>query len=93
MTNTNHRFNNTQYDLGVADGTGDTKDQVDSILRRSAMPTTHICIICTNTAKYKLVPKHSHLNSIEIQDRGYVCAYCLEQKYINPDQFGIRELK
>lgn len=89
-----NNFSNNIYDLGFDTEIGLTKTQVDEGLKRSQYDTGHRCIVCNNTAQYKLLPKSSKYNSADIQERGYVCNHCLNvNSNINKNHYGIRELK
>ena len=88
----NNHFQLSEYDLGADPNTeGISKEQVDDIFL-GLNTTGSLCLICGNTADYKLVPKHKHLNTAEIQDRGFVCTHCL-QAHINPNDYGVRKLR
>lgn len=69
------------------------KEQVDRLFKESYHSSNHSCLICSRPAMYKLVPKSEHLNSIEIQDKGYVCDSCINMKLIDPLAYGLRKLK
>jgi hypothetical protein len=56
-------------------------------------PSGHTCIICSNTAKYRLIPKHAHLATAQIQDKGFICEHCLRQGYVSPSDYGLRSLE
>lgn len=87
-------FSNTRPDLGEQTLLyGLDKPTVDKILLDSQTPSIHICIICGNTAKYKVISKFQQFNTTEIQDRGYICEYCVEQKYLDAGIYALRKLK
>jgi len=83
-------FDITSYDLG------DNKTGIDRLgvdrLFSNTHNNNHICLICSKIPKYRLIPKQDHLATAEIQDRGFICAYCIQQGYIDPDDYGLREL-
>lgn len=87
-------FTNAIQDL-VGDKTiGIPKEQVDKDFRNSIYDTGTKCFLCGNTASYKLIPKSDRYNSAQIQDRGFVCKYCLQHNpNISNTHFGIREIK
>jgi phosphotransferase system IIA component len=79
----------TKTDLRIA--IGDTLAEVDNMFLDSQYNTANKCFICNNTASYKLVAKKPYLDTAQLQDKGYVCDYCLTKGYINKDDYGIRE--
>jgi hypothetical protein len=86
-------FDNTNYDLGV-DTFGLTKDAVDEVLRGSQYTHGCRCILCGNTAQYKIIPKAPEFDTAEVQDKGYVCGNCLTNTTnIDKRNYGVRELK
>jgi hypothetical protein len=68
-----------------------SKQEVDRMLLDNQF-NIH-CIVCGSPPVYRIVPKDDKLLSIEIQDRGYICQYCVDQKYLDPAQYGLRQLK
>lgn len=75
----------TIYDIGY---------DADTVWRMlSYTPSGPTCIICSNTAKYRLVPKHTHLATAQIQDKGFICEHCLRQGYVSPNDYGLRSLE
>lgn len=65
---------------------------VDSLFSTATPSTSSICIICSNPAEYRLVPKHKHLNTAEIQDKGYACTHCIQQQYISPTDYALKKI-
>ena len=87
-------FSTQQYDLGCNDTFGLTKEQVDDALRYPPHDTGIKCLICGNTAQYKLIPKKEKYNTAQIQDKGYVCGRCLStNSNINKNMYGARPLE
>ena len=85
-------FSNKKCDLGVS-SFGLTRGQVDDMLKHSHSSTDTRCVICGNTAQYKLVPKDDRYNTAQIEDKGYVCGNCLSTNpNIDRNQYGIRDL-
>jgi len=78
--------------IGTDSSYGADRDYIDKQFSSIQQGTAPTCIVCTNTAGYKLIPKHSHNNTAEIQDRGYVCEHCLKQQYFKPEEYGIRPI-
>jgi hypothetical protein len=68
-----------------------SKQEVDSMIR--AVQYNIPCIICGNPPVYRIIPKEDKPISIEIQDRGYICQLCVDCKYLDPAQYGLRPLK
>jgi hypothetical protein len=94
MSSKQNIFDNSTANLGIEDKLyGYDIAETSSILKHSWNPSTHMCLICSNTASHKLIAKHKHLNTAQIEDKGYVCEYCLQQKYIDPTQYGIRDIR
>lgn len=85
-------FSITRPQLGTDSSYGADRDYIDKQFNSIQQGTAPTCIVCTNTAGYKLIPKHSHNNTAEIQDRGYVCEHCLKQQYFKPEEYGIRQI-
>lgn len=89
----NNAFNNYTIDLGDSH-TGIDKLGVDSIFDSYTGYSNSLCIVCnTNTPSHKMIPQHKHLDTAEIQDKGYVCDYCLSVKAINPLDFKLQPLR
>lgn len=91
MKQNNNPFDMTKSDLGDPTSGVDLLG-VDQKFSTAGLSTGINCLICTNTAKFKIIPKHSHLDTAEITDRGYICGHCMTQGYISPDDYGLREL-
>jgi len=91
MSRNNSPFDISTHDLGDATS-GIDRLGVDQAFSTASLHSATTCIICNNTAAYKLIPKHKHLNTAEIEDRGYACQHCITQRYVSPDDYGLREL-
>lgn len=87
-----NNFITSKPHLGTDSSYGADRDHIDKQFNSIQQGTAPTCIVCTNTASYKLIPKHSHNNTAEIQDRGYVCEHCLKQQYFKPEEYGIRAI-
>lgn len=68
-----------------------SKQEVDRMLLDNQFNIP--CIVCGNPPVYRIMPKADKLLSIEIQDRGYICQHCVDSKYLDPAQYGLRPLK
>lgn len=94
MENSNNGFSDNSYDLGLDSTFGFTKAQVSEDLKRSQFSRGYVCLICGNTAQYKLLPKSPKYNTVDIQDKGYVCGHCLNiNSNIDKAKYGIKELR
>lgn len=69
---------------------GIDRESVDHLFRNSQVTTP--CIICSGQSKYKIIPRHKHLNTAQIQDKGFICASCMQLGHLDPSQYGLREL-
>lgn len=84
------------FDISTAD-LGDNNSGIDRLGVDSLFSNTHsssspICLICSQPAQYKLIPKHKHLDTAQIQDKGYACKHCISQHYVSPTDYRLREL-
>jgi hypothetical protein len=84
-------FDSTRCDLGTS-GYGMGIADIDNMLKHSAYPESTPCLVCGQAAKYKLVPKKASCNTAEIQDKGFICEYCLQSKAISSKDYGIRDM-
>lgn len=94
MNNIQKPFSTNINDLGGDTTFGLTQQQVDYDFRHSIYPTGITCFLCGGTAKYKLIAKDDSVNTAQIQDRGFICAHCLNTNTnIDKRYYGIREIK
>jgi hypothetical protein len=90
MANKHDPFSIHNYDLG-AKQPASSKESIDNAFTNAQYSQAPTCIVCKyNTPAYKIIPKHSHLNTAELEDKGYVCKHCLP--HINKQDYGIREV-
>lgn len=92
MTKYHDPFNNSTSNLGSSTE-GIDRAGVDDLFTSSYLRTHTSCLICGNGAKYKLIPKHKHLNTAEIQDKGYACVHCIQSKFISPTDYKLVDLE
>ena len=80
-------------DLGCGESEGGLyKQDIDSMFKEENDDHTIPCYICGKVATHRLIPKYPHLDNEQIRKQGYVCANCLEMKYVNGTDYGIRPL-
>jgi bifunctional N-acetylglucosamine-1-phosphate-uridyltransferase/glucosamine-1-phosphate-acetyltransferase GlmU-like protein len=77
----------------LVSSTHSDKQSVDAMLLDSQIPTGYNCFVCNNTAQYQVLAKEAIDNTAQIQDGLYVCHHHLLMKAVNPNRYGIRELK
>lgn len=85
----NTPFNTFEYDLGSSDIGMDKLGVDEMFLSISYQPQ---CVICGQTPKYKLIPKHKHVDTAFIQDKGYVCEHCLGIGHVSPQDYKLKKL-
>lgn len=71
---------------------GDSKSVIDTQFHKAGMSNQPKCIICKQPAKYRLIPKNDRVNTIEIQDKGYICEGCVSVGAVSSNDFGLRPL-
>jgi hypothetical protein len=67
-----------------------SKEEVDMMLQETQQ---HTCIICGQPPVYRIIPYPHTAYTAEIQDKGYICQHCVNMKYIDPVQYGLRPLQ
>ncbi len=77
----------------VSDSYDIPREGVDQMLLDSQISTGTNCYICGNTAPYQVLPKEDIHNTAELQNGLYVCKHHLDMKVVDPNRYGIREIK
>lgn len=91
----NNPFDTSRYDLGTGKSINLTKQDIDSVFKTQYLnpSTTHPCIYCGEPSIVRIIPKEDRFNTAEVEDKGYMCEYCVKEGYLNSEHYGIRPLK
>ena len=88
----NNPFNSNEYDLGVGNQYGyDMQGATENLLYQPA--NQQPCYVCGNTAQYQILAKKPQYTTAQIQNGLYTCKHCLQIAPIDPQHYGIKELK
>ena len=94
MSTKNNPFDMPTYDLGLDHNTsGQYKHDIDHAFRTSHIPNSLTCVACGSIADYRLIAKHTHLDTEELRKQGLVCQRCVDHGYFSPQDYGIRKIK
>lgn len=91
MSGKHSPFDIQRHDLGD-NKSGIDRLGVDQLFSTADLYDNAKCSICSNVPAYKLVPKHKHLQTAYMEDKGYVCNHCVQMQYISPNDYKLKEL-
>lgn len=92
MSSSINPFDTSLNDLGADSTCGIDRATVGNMLLEAQYGSGTPCLICGNTASYRLIPKTKLVNTAEIQTKGFICEHCLRMNYLDSSQYGIRPL-
>lgn len=90
----NNPFNSNNYDLGVSDAYGISKDAVSESFIHSSTTHTPSCYVCTTSyPQYKVMAKNDSDNTAQVQNGLYICRHCVSTGVLDPKRYGLREMQ